>query len=885
MSTLRNKLAHLTYQKACKLLGADAAHLLNSGGRIAIDVEDQVTFTAAEFRLELYDASVVLTDAGSGKQQIGFNCSTCLIPCVHAAAALSLVLEEKMTLGLAAPPPERQPIESLTEEELVDRAIQDRRERAAKENLVLEGTGAECDSPWCDFLITNKSSGRTYRAAVRGWEIGESYCSCPDFRKNTLGTCKHLLFAIEQLRERFPAPESVAAYVRTHFCVHTDYSRNGEIRLLTPDKIERSAAAIVGPITARKIDDFPDLVRRIRDLELQGHEVTVYPDAEEEIHRRLVQQHLKDSVAEIRADPSGHPLRLSLLKTELLPYQLDGIAFAVGAGRAILADDMGLGKTIQGIGVTEMLVRECGIRKTLVICPTSLKSQWLNEITRFTDHSCQIVVGSADVRAELYDNSDLFTICNYEQVLRDITAIERVSWDLIILDEGQRIKNWEAKTSRIVKSLKSPYALVLSGTPLENRLEELFSIVEFIDDRRLGPAFRFFNTHKMVDERGKPLGYKNLDALRRKLEPIVLRRTRKMVLDDLPPRSTEILRIPPTDEQLAMCESYRMIITRIVNKPYMTEMDMLRLQKALLMSRMAANSTFLVDKLEPGYSSKLDEIATLLDDLFAEDDRKIILFSEWKRMLDLIQPIVDRNDIGYVRLDGSVPQKQRQVLINRFQRENDCRLFMATNAGSTGLNLQAANTVVNVDLPWNPAVLEQRIARAHRMGQKKPVQVYILITEATIEESLLSTLAAKQELATAALDLNSETDEVCLNRNIDELKQRLEVLLGCKPDAPVDQSQQECARRTVAQTSSGARLEAAGGQLFTAAFSFIGEMLPEGADETAVSDLAASFRTELMKTISEAEDGTCKMTLSLPGTDAVDAMAQTLAKMAAMARK
>src|SRR4030067_1032619 len=130
---------------------------------------------------------------------------------------------------------------------------------------------------------------------------------------------------------------------------------------------------------------------------------------------------------------------------------------------------------------------------------------------RSSSRSYQLVLGSANERAAQYDNSCFFTICNYEQVLRDLLAIDRTKWDLIILDEGQRIKNWEAKTSRVVKSLKSRFALVLSGTPLENRLDELYSVVQFIDDRRLGPGFRFFHRHRLVDEKGKVLGYKNLD--------------------------------------------------------------------------------------------------------------------------------------------------------------------------------------------------------------------------------------------------------------------------------------------------------------------------------------------------------------------------------------
>jgi SNF2 family DNA or RNA helicase len=178
-------------------------------------------------------------------------------------------------------------------------------------------------------------------------------------------------------------------------------------------------------------------------------------------------------------------------------------------------------------------------------------------------------------------------------------------------------------------------------------------------------------------------------------------------------------------------------------------MDLLRLQEALLICRMAANSTYLVDKEPPGYSSKLEELDALLDQLTAEEDRKIVLFSEWTNMLNIIEPLLEKRGLPFVRLDGSVPQNRRQNLVRQFQQDPECKLFITTNAGSTGLNLQAANTIINVELPWNPAILEQSVARAHRMGQKRPVQVYLLVTEATLEENLLATLAGKQELAEA----------------------------------------------------------------------------------------------------------------------------------------
>jgi SNF2 family DNA or RNA helicase len=637
--------------------------------------------------------------------------------------------------------------------------------------------------------------------------------------------------------------------------------------------------ALIRPFLDHPIQNVGDLLECIKKIESLGHEVVIYPDAGEYINRKLYIERIKSQVDEIRKDPKNHPLRKTLLKVELLPYQLDGIAFAVGTGRAVLADDMGLGKTIQGIGAAELLAREAGISKVLVVCPASVKSQWRLEMMRFSDRSHQLVLGSAKERAAQYDHPSFFTICNYEQVLRDLLSIERVKWDFIILDEGQRIKNWEAKTSRVIKALKSPFAMVLSGTPLENRLDELYSVVEFIDDRRLGPAFRFYNRYRVVDEKGKVLGYKNLDELRERLKPVLLRRTRKTVMSELPPRTTEIRRVPPTDEQLTLHNGQMKIIKTIISKKFISEMDLLRLQKALLLCRMVANSTFLVDKVPPGYSSKLVEFENLIDQLIEEEDRKIVLFSEWTTMLGLIEPLLGKRKAGYVRLDGSIPQKKRQGLIHQFQREPDCKFFITTNAGATGLNLQAANTVINVDLPWNPAILEQRISRVHRMGQKRPVQAYLLVTEETLEEKLLGTLSAKHELALAALDLDSKVKTVDLASGMEELKRRLEVLLGATPDGAIDESQKVEVEREVEKLARKEKIAAAGGQLLGAAFAFIGEMFPRKEETEETLHLAESLKNRLADCLEKDENGRLKMTITLPDESILDNMAKSLAQI------
>ncbi len=532
---------------------------------------------------------------------------------------------------------------------------------------------------------------------------------------------------------------------------------------------------------------------------------------------------------------------------------------------------MGLGKTIQGVGVAELLFREAGIRKVLVVCPASLKPQWRSEIERFSGRSTEIVTGSAQDRARSYAGDTFFTICNYEQVLKDILAIEKTRWDLIILDEGQRIKNWEAKTSRVIKGLASRFALVLSGTPLENRLDDLHSVVSFIDPHQLGPSFRFLHRHQRRNDEGTLTGFKNLDDLRERLKPILLRRTRDSVRLDLPPRTIEIVRVAPTDQQKAMHDAHMQTVAQIVRKSYLTEMDLLRLRMALLMCRMAADSTFLVDKQQPSWSSKLDRLGELFDAIDGEPDRKVILFSEWTTMLDLIEPLLDARKLAFVRLDGSVPQKKRQQIVSEFQSDERVRFFLTTNAGSSGLNLQAANTVINVDLPWNPAMLEQRIARAHRMGQTKPVCVFVLVTEQTLEENLLATLATKHGLAMAALDPNSQVTDVDLRKQTDDIKEKLEVLLGAKPEAPID----------VASTANASlaiddeRVAQAGGTLMSAALDALA-MFAGGSDDGQRAAIAKRLREKLdVKTVTD-ERGQRRLSIALPSRELLASFAQRL---------
>src|SRR5437016_2117686 len=211
-----------------------------------------------------------------------------------------------------------------------------------------------------------------------------------------------------------------------------------------------------------------------------------------------------------------------------------------------------------------------------------------------------------------------------------------------------------------------------------------------------------------------------------------------------------------------------------------------------------------------------------------------------------------------------------------------CRVFLTTNAGSTGLNLQAANTVINVDLPWNPSVLEQRIARAHRMGQKNPVQVYLLVTEGTIEEKLLATLSAKHDLALAALDMESDVREVALASGIEELKQRLEVLLGARAHAAVDETEKQRQQQEAERLARRSRVSEAGGQLVAAAFAFLGEMIPQRQPTNGAEQKASEFKARLDECLERDEQGRPRLTVTLPNEAALESLARSLAALFAV---
>jgi superfamily II DNA or RNA helicase len=612
-----------------------------------------------------------------------------------------------------------------------------------------------------EFQVVNPASGNTYRVTIRGTGPGDNSCTCPDFATNTLGTCKHVEFTLARLMRK---PDAARALRNGHWPpaseVHLQYGAQRHIRFRPGDECSSALAKIANkffsadgllrPDLAPKFDDFVTTARAI-DPDLRvGDDVLAYlaelRDADE--RRRKIDE----------AFPRGirSAAFKDLLKVPLYDYQREGALFAARAGRCLIGDEMGLGKTVQAIAAAEIMARQFGVERVLVVCPTSLKHQWQREIEKFADRKADVIGGLRPRRADGFAGRDaFFKITNYDTVHADLDLIESWAPDLVILDEAQRIKNWSTRVARSVKRIQSPYAIVLTGTPLENRLEELVSIVQFVDLYRLGPTFRLLHDHQKLDDVGKVVGYRDLDRIGQTLAPVLLRRQKDHVLDQLPERIDNTLFVPMTEYQRTLHTENQEIVARIVQKwrryRFLTEADKQRLMIALQRMRMSCDSSYLLDdKSDDGL--KATEVMTVLGELLERPGAKAVVFSQWLRMHELLVRQAKKRQWGHVLFHGGVPGSKRKDLIERFRADDDCRLFFSTDAGGVGLNLQFAAVVVNVDLPWNPAVLEQRIGRVHRLGQKQPVRVVNLVAKGTIEEGMLSLLKFKKSLFAGVLD-------------------------------------------------------------------------------------------------------------------------------------
>ena len=281
---------------------------------------------------------------------------------------------------------------------------------------------------------------------------------------------------------------------------------------------------------------------------------------------------------------------------------------------------------------------------------------------------------------------------------------------------------------------------VLTGTPLENRIEDLYSLLQVVDARVLGPLWRCLLDFHVTDERGKVVGYRNLSELRQRISSVMLRRNRSLVSDQLPDRTEVCLDIPMIQAQQDIHDSAMSAaghLANIAKRRPLTPSESNRLMAALQQARMACNAAGLVDKVTEG-SPKLDEVSRLLEELCLQSNQKVVVFSQWAMMTEMVESIAHSLGLGFVRLYGGIPTHKRGELMDKFQHDDSIQVFISTDAGGVGLNLQAGSALINLDMPWNPAVLDQRIARIHRLGQKQKVQILYYWRRTPMNSKLLA---------------------------------------------------------------------------------------------------------------------------------------------------
>ncbi len=472
----------------------------------------------------------------------------------------------------------------------------------------------------------------------------------------------------------------------------------------------------------------------------------------EELENFKADKAWKAHLAKIKTALKFVPKLPKTFDAELRPYQIDGYDWLSrlanwGVG-ACLADDMGLGKTLQALA---LLVERAENGGALVVAPVSVCRNWIKEAQRFSPTLKFQLFGDGDRKAQVeslgkYDV--LVTSYNLLQLEEELFTSQKFA--TIVLDEAQAIKNRTTKRSKTVMNLQADFRLITTGTPIENHLGELWNLFNFINPGLLG-SHEFFN-EKFALPIEKNKDEMSRKTLQRLIKPFVLRRRKNQVLDDLPAKTEIVLTVEMSTEERAFYEALRQeALERIESQDGEAKDKRFRILAELTRLRLACCHPKLVNPDIPLSSSKLELFGETLEELL-ENKHQALVFSQFVKHLRIVEEYLKSKGISYHYLDGSTPAHIRQERIDAFQRGSSDVFLISLKAGGTGLNLTAADYVIHLDPWWNPAVEDQATDRVHRIGQQRPVTVYRLVTEDTVEEKILKLHDTKRDLADSLLD-------------------------------------------------------------------------------------------------------------------------------------
>lgn len=534
---------------------------------------------------------------------------------------------------------------------------------------------------------------------------------------------KNLLEKVQNSRSRFiPIGDNQFLALTQEF-----RKRLEELILYSEAKGERRDEVYVHPLAAIVLDD---LTRGAKISADQGWKKQL----------DLIQE-AQDLVPEVP----------STLQAELRDYQTEGFVWMarlahLGVG-ACLADDMGLGKTLQALAVILYKAKD---GPTLVIAPTSVCMNWEQEIIRFAP-TLNIHLLSGAGRRETVRSLGKFDIliASYTLLQQEIKLLGEITWQTIVLDEAQAIKNAGTKRSRAAMRLDGKFRLITTGTPIENHLGELWNLFRFINPRLLG-SFKQFNTRF-----GIPIEKHHDREAKRKLKkiirPFMLRRIKSQVLDELPPRTEVTLRVEMKPEEIRFYEALRQKALENIEGSAEKPGRHLQILAEIMKLRRACCNPRLIMPETKIHSTKLEVFSQVVEELI-ESRHKALVFSQFTGHLALIREYLDKEGVVYKYLDGTTPSRERQYQVESFQEGEGDLFLISLKAGGLGLNLTAADYVIHMDPWWNPAVEDQAADRAHRIGQKRPVTVYRLVTANTIEEKIVKLHQEKRDLANSLLE-------------------------------------------------------------------------------------------------------------------------------------
>lgn len=500
-----------------------------------------------------------------------------------------------------------------------------RRQVAVQEHFIVS-QNTQTDEPGC-YSVANPKTDNEYKVIYRGANCKWNYCSCMDFKVSRLGTCKHIEAVCSWIKKRRKTldktlPSYTAVYLLYQegrkICIRIGTEKSEEFTRLASEYFTND-----GYLKPESIYSFSTFLSTARKI---SNTFRCYPDALQYILDLRDDRKRAELVSEKCTDKNLD----SLLNARLYPYQKEGIRFAIKTGKTIIADEMGLGKTIQAIGCAEFMRKENLISSVLIVCPTSLKYQWKKEIERFTGCQSVVIEGNHLRRKKMYDDSTFYKIVSYNSICNDVKILRHMSTDFMIMDEAQRLKNWNTQVAQAMRRIHADYMVVLSGTPLENKLQELYSIVQIVNPFLLGPLHEFIADTTVLSPSGQIIGYKNLNEIGERLKGVMIRRRKSDVKLQLPSRMDSIRFVPMTKEQAGMHDEFHSVVSQIVTKwnktHFLSEKDRKRLLLLLSQMRMVCDSTFILDQ-RSRHDTKIDELMHMVEDMIENGDDKMVVFS------------------------------------------------------------------------------------------------------------------------------------------------------------------------------------------------------------------------------------------------------------------